>query len=107
MKASEIREMSPEERQQKLVDLKEEIFNWLDFMRIYMKPQGKKADMEEPMIVTRDSTVEMVCRTIHRDFVRNFRYAKVTGPSARFPEQKVGLHHILLDGDILTILIKK
>ena len=27
MKASEIREMSPEERQQKLLDLKEEIFN--------------------------------------------------------------------------------
>ena len=27
MKASEIREMSPEERQQKLVDLKEEVFN--------------------------------------------------------------------------------
>jgi large subunit ribosomal protein L29 len=27
MKASEIREMSPEEREQKLVDLKEEVFN--------------------------------------------------------------------------------
>jgi large subunit ribosomal protein L29 len=27
MKASEIRDMSPEERQQKLIDLKEELFN--------------------------------------------------------------------------------
>jgi large subunit ribosomal protein L29 len=27
MKASEIRDMSPEEREQKLVDLKEELFN--------------------------------------------------------------------------------
>ena len=44
-------------------------------------------------------TVEDVCRRIHRRFKDEFRYANVTGPSAKFPGQKVGLSHVLEDSD--------
>ena len=38
-------------------DLKDEIFERLKLIRLYLKPQGKKADLEEPMIIRKGSTV--------------------------------------------------
>ena len=32
-------------------ELKAEIYDRLKLIRIYLKPQGQKADMEEPLIV--------------------------------------------------------
>ena len=55
----------------------------------------------------RCSTVEDVARKLHRDFVKNFKYAKVWGDSVKFPGQKVGLDHELMDHDIVRIIIKK
>lgn len=87
--------------------LKERIHKKLRLIRIYMKPQGRKADMDEPLVIRMGSDVEAVCNTIHRDFVERFRYARVWGKSAKFPGQKVGLDHILKDGDVLSIIILK
>ena len=62
-------------------ELKERIFVDLDLIRLYLKPQGKKADMDEPLIIRKGSTIEDVARKLHRDFVKNFKYAKVWGES--------------------------
>jgi len=88
-------------------EIKERIFHRLRFIRIYLKPQGSKADMDEPLVVKKGSDVEAVCNNIHRDFVENFRYARVWGPSSKFPGQKVGLSHGLRDRDVLSIVIKR
>lgn len=85
--------------------LKEKIFSELKFIRIYMKPVGKKADMNEPLILKDGSTVEDACKKLHRTFKDKFRYANVSGPSAKHDIQKVGLEHVLKDGDILTIVM--
>jgi len=76
-------------------------------MRVYMKPQGKEADLREPLIVREGSTVGEVCDSIHRDFRRKFRYGNVWGASASFPGQKVGLSHTLRDGDVITIVVRR
>ncbi len=68
-----------------LTRLKDEIYSTLRFMRVFLKPQGKDADMVDPMIVKQDSDVGMVCDAIHRDWRKRFRYANVWGPSAQFP----------------------
>ena len=34
--------------------LKQEIYNKLDFVRIYMKPKGQDADLKEPLIMPRE-----------------------------------------------------
>ncbi len=88
-------------------ELKEEVFERLELMRLYLKPQGKKADLEEPLIIRKGSTVEEVAAKLHRDFVRNFRHSKVWGTSVKFPGQKVGLDHVLNDKDVLRLIIKK
>jgi small GTP-binding protein len=87
--------------------LKDKIFSELSFIRIYMKPVGKQADFYDPMILRKGDTVEVVCRKLHRDFKDKFRYASVSGPSAKHDVQKVGLDHVLKDKDILTIVISR
>ncbi len=91
------------ERGINLDKLKEEIFRKLDFIRIYLKPPGGKADFEEPLIMRRGCTVRDVCRKLHRGMLENFRYARVWGKSVRYQGQRVGLDHVLEDEDILTI----
>jgi hypothetical protein len=88
-------------------ELKEKIYSRLGFIRVYMKPQRGEADLEEPLIVRRGTTVAEVCQKLHRDFVERFRYAQVWGRSVRFPGQRVGLEHVLEDEDILTIVVRK
>ena len=65
-----------------LDELKDFIYDNLGFMRVFLKPQGQDADLEEPLIVKDDSTVQHICNKLHRDFVRKFRFARVKGPSA-------------------------
>ena len=87
--------------------LKQEIYDQIDMIRIYLKPQGQEADMKEPLIVKRGNTVGDVCELIHRDFRNAFRYAMVWGKSAKFPGQTVGMDHVVEDEDILCIIVKR
>ena len=87
-------------------NLKKEIYNKLDFIRIYMKPKGKEADFVEPLIMPRGSTVHNICGKIHRNMIRDFKFAQVWGKSVKFEGQKVGLDHKVLDEDVLTIVRK-
>lgn len=90
-----------------LEELQEKVFLHLRLIRVFLKPVGKKADFERPLILREGQTVADACRKIHRDFQRNFRYATVWGHSARHAGQKVGLEHVLQDGDVLTLIIAK
>ncbi len=87
--------------------LKDFIYDSLELIRIYMKPQGKKPDYDVPMILKKNQTVASVCKKIHREFKTKFRYAQVWGPSAKYPGQKVGLDHKLCDQDVLTVIINR
>ena len=71
-----------------------------------MKPKGQDADLEEPLIMPRNSTVQNICNKIHRNMVRDFKFAQVWGKSVKFGGQKVGLEHKIIDEDILTIVKK-
>ena len=84
--------------------LKEQIYNSLEFISIFMKPQGEKADLEEPMVVRKGTTITEICQRLHRDFVRKFRYSQIWGPSAKFPGQTVGINHEVSDGDVVSII---
>ena len=87
-------------------EMKQGLYDTIDMIRIYLKPQGQEADMDVPLIVKRGNTVGDVCELIHRDFRHNFRYAMVWGKSAKFPGQTVGMDHILADEDILCIIVR-
>jgi len=87
--------------------LKDLIFEKLEFIRVYLKPPGKAADTENPLILRRNSTIEEVCNLMHKQFSRRFRYAHVWGPSARHAGQRVGLDHLLLDNDTVSLVASR
>lgn len=84
----------------------EAIYDSLRFIRIYTKRKGERADMGEPLIVKEGVSVEGVCNSLHRDLAKNFRYALVWGKSVKHPGQRVGLEHVLRDGDVISIVKK-
>ncbi|HDD36810.1 MAG TPA: TGS domain-containing protein [Archaeoglobus veneficus] len=90
------------EKKINLDNLIDEIYNKLEFIRVFLKPPGSKVE-EEPMILRRGARIEDICKKLHRDMLKNFRYAKVWGKSVKFNGQRVGLDHIVEDGDIVTI----
>lgn len=87
-----------------LEDLRREIYLKLDLMRVYTKKRGEEADMKDPMVIRRGTSVGMVCEKLHRDLKKEFRFALVWGKSVKHQPQRVGLSHVLVDGDIIQII---
>jgi uncharacterized protein len=85
-------------------ELKEVIFRKLEFIRIYCKEQGKKADMDVPMIMKSTDTLRDLCIKLHKDFVRRFRYARIWGKSVKFEGMIVKRLDLKLhDNDVIEI----
>lgn len=94
------------QKKENLEKLKDVIYKRLELMELYLKEPGKPADMEEPLIVFENFTIEDVCNKLHRDFVTKFKFARVWGKSAKFPGQKLSLNHTLKPKDILELHIR-
>lgn len=86
-----------------LDEFKEMLYQRLELIRVYTRSRFEGTDYDEPLIIRNGSTVEDVCNAIHRDLRKNFKYALVSGPSAKFKGQRVGLSHKLMDGDEIQI----
>jgi ribosome-interacting GTPase 1 len=91
-------------RDDKAEDIKDNIWNSLDLIRIYCKEPGKKPE-SKPMVMKRYTTVRDAAKRLHKDFLKYFRFARVWGKSAKYKGEKVGLDHKLEDKDILEIHI--
>lgn len=83
--------------------LKAAIYDKLGLIRIYTRSRFEKADMDKPLMMRRDATVGDVCEAIHRDMRSLFKFAEVWGDSAKHPGQRVGLNHVLREGDVIQI----
>lgn len=83
------------------------IGNALRFIRIYVKPPGRPADRDEPVILRQGDTVGELLRRLPTDLQQGFRAAQVWGRSARFPGQTVGRDHALADEDVVTVVVAR
>jgi small GTP-binding protein len=88
--------------------LRHKIFLELDLIRVYLKPPKQEADLEDPILLHNGDTIETLCRKIHKRFINDYRYSLVWGKSAKHPGQKFeNLDHVLEDGDIISIYLKR
>jgi len=87
-----------------LEEMKRTIYNMLDIIRVYTKSPGTQADLNEPVILKTGSTVEEAAGSIHKDFLRNLKYAQVWG-SGKFDGQRVSRGYVLEDGDVIEFHI--
>jgi len=83
-----------------LEDLKRGIFEALDIMRVYTKPPGKEPDFSEPVILRKGSTVEDAGYSVHKDFVKKMKFARIWG-SEKYQGQMVKRDYVLHDGDVI------
>jgi uncharacterized protein len=85
---------------QGLDELKEKIIHTMPLIRVFLKEPGKPAS-PSPMILPINSSVRKAAESILKGFSLRVRETKITGPSSKFPNQKVGLTHILKDLDTI------
>jgi small GTP-binding protein len=58
---------------------------------------------EDPMALHAGGTVRDVAAGLHNELAETVRSARVWGPSARYPGQRVGRMHVVADGDLLEL----
>lgn len=87
-----------------LEELRTRIFLLLDVIRVYSKIPGKKADLSDPFVLKKASTVMDMAQTVHKDFVEKFRYARIWRKSA-LQGQMVNHDFVLEDEDIVELRI--
>ncbi|TKY85496.1 hypothetical protein EX895_005658 [Sporisorium graminicola] len=89
-------------------ELVEKMWHELSLVRVYTKPKKASPDYTSPVVLkTGRSTVEDFCNAIHKDIIKQFKFAMVYGASAKHPKgQRVGADHVLADEDVVTIFKK-
>jgi len=85
-----------------LDSLKREIFAILDTVRAYTKAPGKTADLDDPVILPKGSTVLDFASQIHKDFVQKLKFARIWGRE-KYDGQMVQRDYVLRDGDIIEL----
>jgi small GTP-binding protein len=78
--------------------LRDAIWRLTGLVRVHLR------DGDNPVALHPPVTVLDVANTIHHDLAARCTGARVWGPSARFPGQRVGRAHSLADGDTVEIL---
>jgi len=86
-----------------LRSLGESIFKMLGIVRVYTKEPSSKEPSKKPLVIKNGTSVIEVAKKLHSEMYKNFKYARVWGPSAKYPGERVGPTHILVDGDIIEI----
>ena len=81
---------------------KPELFKALRIIRAYTKMPGKDPDRDDPVILPIGGTVEDFAESIHKDFRKDLKHARIWG-SSKFDGQKVTRDFVLQDEDIVEL----
>ncbi len=87
-----------------LADIRKNVFQALDIIRVHTKSPGKKPDLTDPIILKAGSTIKDAAEDVHKDFKAKLKYAVVWG-SGKFDGQRVSQDHVLRDNDIIELHI--
>ena len=85
-----------------LDELRLAVFRMLNIIRVYTKMPGGKPDMTDPIVLDRGSTLEAAATSVHKDFARNLKYARIWG-SGKHDGVMASRDHVLQDGDIIEL----
>lgn len=75
-------------------------FEALAIMRIYTKPIGQEADFKDPIILPIGGTVEEAAVSLHKDFAKKLKFAKIWG-EGKYDGQRVQADFELSDRDVI------
>src|SRR6056297_2796455 len=95
------------EKERGLDGLKERIYDTLGLVRVYMDKPGRGIDYDEPLMLREGATIEDALHKLGGEFEERFRFARVSGTSAKHDDQQVGKDHELADEDVLRIITSR
>ncbi|MFH1398843.1 MAG: GTPase [Candidatus Woesearchaeota archaeon] len=82
------------------------IWEKLGLIRVYCKQPGKRADVQDALILKQEATLKNVCDKLHRSFARKFRFARIWG-SAKFPGLRINsLGYAVKDKDVVELHVR-
>ncbi len=84
-------------------ELREKIWSELGLIRIFPKTHLSLNKRIRPVVLPNGTAIKNFLDEIGERAREQFKFAKIWGPSAKFPGQEVGLSHLLKDGDIVEI----
>ncbi|MEN6428475.1 MAG: GTPase [Phycisphaerales bacterium] len=82
--------------------LGEMLFRQLNILRVYAKPPGKPADMNDPFTLPVGTTVHDMAKAIHRELAEKLKSARIWGTGV-YDGQSVHLTHVLHDKDVVEL----
>jgi len=88
-----------------ITELKQKIIETMEIIRVYTKEPGKPKT-KNPIVLQKNSTVRDAAEEIRTGFSSQIKETRLTGPSSKFSNQRVGLSHKLKDLDIIEFHTK-
>ncbi len=83
-------------------ELRLNVYNTLDIIRVYTKTPGRKADLNDPIVLPAGSTLRDAAASVHKDFAANLKFARIWG-SGKHDGVMAKRDHILADGDVIEL----
>jgi uncharacterized protein len=90
------------ESEENIEELRRNIYDMLNILRVYSKIPSKKPDLDDPFVLKIGSTLMDMAKVVHRDFAAKLKFARIWG-EGKYEGQKVNRDYILQDGDILEL----
>ncbi len=85
-----------------LDELRLKIYQMLDIIRVYTKTPGQKAELTDPIVLPRGSTLKDAAASVHKDFAAKLKYARIWG-SGKHDGIMAKRDHVLEDGDVIEL----
>jgi uncharacterized protein len=85
-------------------ELKKEIFDSLDIVRIYTKQPGKEPDFGDPVLLKKGSVLLDAAYHLHKDFAEKLKYARLWNSESQ--GIRVARDHLMQDGDVVEFHIR-
>ena len=85
-----------------LEELARRAFEMLEVVRVYSKEPGKPADLNQPFILPKGSTVLDMAAAVHREMAEHLKRARIWG-SEKYDGQPVQRDHVLEDKDVIEL----
>lgn len=80
------------------------LFSMLRVIRVYSKMPRHKPDMERPFTLPTGSTIEDLCRMVHKDFTSSLRFARLWREGS-FQGIQIHQDHDVMDRDVVELHI--
>jgi len=81
------------------------VYRMLGLVRTYSKLPGKPADLKDPFVLKKGTTVEELAGRIHKDIKSGLQYARIWSRDGKIDGLRVPRDYVIVEGDVCEIHI--